>query len=816
MGISVPQTSTVTILLLTAILILTFKNVYAVYIEPGYVNAFTYTNLTIRDAKRVEAVEGAVVDFNITHGGVIYLGLKPLGQNGSVVLRIDNETIRLGVIDVCRIEIKAVNMTSRINVNVTQRNCGDMKLYVNGSKMPSLDVSYIPQYSGVYHILATDGVFYEKTRVVVVPNVTVSGNVFGEVMKIYFIPPPRGAGARLGTLTLSIKEGVAEVDTWRLGGGNYTLRLALGGVVKEYPISVARAVPTLVVLHRSEYIYGEAANITVKVYVGRREYNAEVRVSINQTLSTSVRAPSMLVLPLLDAGTYQITASVIEDRNVTSAMKHSTFRIVPAPVRVEVKINGTFSNPYIVEYGKVLVLSVSASSSVEPLGEVRIYLDGKPTASLLDTLRIGAGLYNLTVAFHPGNKNFLPARTSTTIYVMPSAPDVKVNKTFSITYGEELTVPVYVRLYGRPINATAVVELAGRTHRVNYTVQITNGVGYLRIRDLPAGAYLGTVSIVPTPNLRAAEAVFNVFVSSALVRLVLDVPRSGVYGELIPVRASVHPADVLGNLYIIINNTVIYAGRSSTYSGWWSPPRGGVFQVVARFESLDPNYASTDNVTFIYIDKARCSISFVLKGDVAPNNTVYVLRRYEIQKFSSLPAYIFINGSRAGPTVVFNKTGVYNITVFFPGDDSYYPCGASQFYTAVENPASVAISAGRRVALIDGALPLTIALESPVGREEGEVVLYKINKTLNETETERLVIHKTATLMVAFRKTGVYEIYAEFLGNEFLLPNRSNVVTVTVEGSYFGIPTFLLAVYLIPMSLGFIAAYVMRRLKKSI
>jgi hypothetical protein len=162
--------------------------------------------------------------------------------------------------------------------------------------------------------------------------------------------------------------------------------------------------------------------------------------------------------------------------------------------------------------------------------------------------------------------------------------------------------------------------------------------------------------------------------------------------------------------------------------------------------------------------------------------------------------------------VVFNKTGVYNITVYFPGDDSYYPCGASQRYTAVRNPASVFISAWRRIALIDGGLPLVVTLRSPVGQEEGEVVVYKINKTLNITDVERLVVNYTARITLTFRDTGVYEIYAEFLGNGFLLPNRSNVVTVTVEGSYFGVPTFLLAVYLIPAFLGFAAAYVAKRI----
>jgi len=796
------------------VIILAYKSIFAISVEPDFVNAFTYTNLTIRGATKVQAVEGAVVDFNITHGEVIYLGLKPLRREGDVVLRVDNQTIRLGISQACRIEIEAANMTSKISLNVTQQGCGDVRLYINGTKMPGLRVSYTPQYSGVYQVLATSGVFYEKTRVVVVPNITVSGNVYGEVMRILLTPPPRRASASLGPFAVSLGEGVVEVDTWAVGAGNYTLRLLMDGVAVQYPVSIARATPTLVVLHKAEYIYGEGINATVMVFVGRREYRAAVQISVNQTYPTMVRAPSTLTLPILDVGTYQITARVLGDRNVTSVTSVRVFRVSPAPVRLDVKINGTFSNPYVVKYGKVLSVSVEVSSIIKPQGEVKTYLDGRPVAFPLDTLRIGAGSHNLTVVFTPANRNFLPARVSTLVYVAPSTPEVEVNKTFSAVYGEELVVPIRVSLYGRPINATAVVELVGRTHLFNYTVPVQNGVGILRAKGLPAGTYIGTVSIVETPGLLGARAVFNVFVSSAIVKVVLDVSTRGVYGELLPVRVMVKPEGVPGRLHLIINGTTVYVGNSSTYNGWWSPPRGGVFQVVARFESLDPNYASTDNVTYIYIERAQCAIRFVLKGYLASNNTVYVLRRYEVQRLTPLPTHIFINGTPGGPVVVFNKTGVYNITVYFPGDDSYYPCGASQRYTAVRNPTSVSISAARRVALVDGGLPLVVVLTSPVGREEGEVVVYKINKTLNKTDVERLAVNKTAKIPLTFRDTGVYEIYAEFLGNGFLLPNRSNVVTVTVEGSYFGVPTFLLAVYLIPAFLGFVAAYVAKRILK--
>lgn len=784
--------------------------VVAVSIEPEYVNAYTYTNLTIRGAKQVEVVEGAVVDFNITSGSTIYLGVRPLKTTGDITLRINGKVVKLPVVDKCRIEINAANMTSKISVNMTERGCGTVMLYVNGSKAPT--TAFVPQYSGLYYLVATDGVFYQKTKVVVIPNISVVNNVFGEVMKINLHPPPRRGLVSIGTFVLPASELIA-VDTWSLGAGSYTLTLTMGDIVTTYNLTVKKAVPNLQVIHKDEYTYGESINITVRVFVGRRDYRATVSIVMNRSSPILVKSPSSLIFRLLDVGVYQLYVAVAEDRNITSIGVNRVLQVSPAPVQLDVKINGTFSNPYVVEYGKLLSISAKALSLVEPRGLLTVFVNGAPSGPLVDTLKIGPGLHNLTVVFTPTTRNFRNAKLSMLVFVAPSTPEIIVNKTFSTVYGQELDIPIFLRLYGRPINATARVELMGRFHVFNYTVRVTNGVGVLKIVGIPAGTYLGTVSIAEAPGLLSTKATFNVFVSSAIVKLILDVPKRGVYGEALPVRMFLQPSGVAGRLYLIINGTVVYSGNSSSYQGMWLPPRGGVFKITARFDSFDPNYSSVENITYVFIDRAQCVIHFVLRGEVV-NNTVYVLRRYVVQPLVSFPTYIYINGSVAGSQLVFNKTGVYNITVFFPGDDSYYPCWTSQFYLAVKNPAKIEIKAERKMALIDGGLPLVVNLESPVGQEEGRVLIYKINKTYNSTDVEDVLVNKSTVVTLRFKNTGVYMIYAEFLGNDYLLSNRSNVVVVTVETSYFGIPVFLLAVYLMPLAIGFIAAVATKRILK--
>ncbi|MGC9130703.1 MAG: hypothetical protein ACP5H5_03850, partial [Pyrobaculum sp.] len=763
-----PQTSKV-IILLTALLLLAFKNIHGVSIEPNYVNAYTYTNLTISGASNVSSVEGAYVDYIKPVKNGVAVGLRPTKANGTVALRIDNRTYRLPIVDMCRFSINAANKTSRISVSVEvsqdlMGSCGGLSLYVNESRLPSLSVDYTPNYSGVYQVLASNGVFYQKALIVVVPNVTVTGNVFGEAMRIVFTPPPRYGVLNIGPLSVAAR-GVVDIDTWSLGGGNYTMALAYSGGVARYNITIYRATPRIALLHKPEYTYGEPINITIKTYIGQREYRSRLLVAINGSAATA-QTPLVARLPLLDIGTYQIYVEALGDRNITSTSASATFRVVPAPVSLSVSINGTFANPLIVEYGKVLVVMANARSTIPPAGDIVVLVDGTRQGTLLDTLRLGPGIHNLTVIFAPVNKNFKTAATSTAVYVIPAMPEVRVNKTFSITYGQELHIPFQVRLFGRPINATVAVDLASRQRTYSYVVDVVNGYGVLVVKDLPAGTYLGTATLKEAPGLLKVSATFNVFVGSAYVAVGLHVPSRGVYGEFVPIEVSVQP-QVPGRLTVSINGTTLFSGNVSSYRGLWSPPRGGVFQVVARFDSYDPNYSGAESATYIYIDRARCTVRFEVVGDVAGGGSLYVLRRYLVRVDTALPVDVYVNGTGAGRWLVFNATGLYNVTVYFPGDASYYPCGETRLYRVVKNPSEVVLRSPRRTALIDVGQPVSIAIASPVGPGGGLVKIYKINKTYNVTEVEEVAVSGNATVQLSFHQTGVYDIYAEFLGNRF-------------------------------------------------
>jgi len=809
----VPQTSRV-IILITALILPAFINLNAaaLQIKPSYVNAYTYTNLTVYTNASV-TVERAVVDFQIALGDRVIIGLKPTASD-YILLKIGNTTQRVTVRAECNITIEAANLTSRLAVVANTTCVGPLSIYVNGSWAGIGRVDYVPEYAGVYIVTASNGIFYEKAKVVVLPNAMVRGNVFGEIMEIRLSPPPRAGLLRLGPATVQAAPSVS-IDTWNLGAGNYTLALYMGAWYNLTTVTVKKAVPNIELDYKPEYIYGEPISISARVYVGKREYRAVVQLSVGGRLLIGL-SPASFTLSLLDAGVYQLVAAVQEDRNVTSLSKTFQLRIAPAPVSIDLKINGTYLSPYVVNYGKILAVDASARSLVQPLGAVELYLNGTPVKPLVDTLRLRPGVYNLTAVFKPATGNFRPASASAQILVISSPPEVSINRTFSTVFGQPLAITFSVSLYGRPINATAYVEVSGRNYYANFTAAVVNGLGQVLLRDIPAGVYSGLVTVAGV-GLSPQSKPFTVFVSSALVKVALTAPTRGVYGEAVPIRASVDPPWVRGVLYVEVNKTVIYAGNSSAYSGLWLPPRGGVYQISARFESLDPNYSGTENVTYIFIDRAQCTIRFSLRGPFSPEGAAYVLRRYAVEVNTDLPAKIYVNGTAAGAAVLFNKTGVYNVTVYFPGDARYYPCSSSEAVVVVKNPSSAEISSPRKITTIDAPLPISITVSSPVGQRYGDMVIYKVNKSANTTEVETVFVNGNASVYLRFQAPGVYEIAAEYLGNEFNMPSKSNVVVVTVERSLLGIPIFLLSIYLGGLGAGLAAAAVVRRVfKKSV
>jgi len=754
-----------------------------------------------------------VVDFQIALGDRVVIGLKPTAGD-YILLRIGNTTHQLRVRAVCNITIEAANLTSRLAVAANTTCSGPLSIYMNGTWVGRGEVDYVPEYAGVYVVTVSNGTFYEKARVVVLPNATVSGNVFGEVLEIRLSPPPRAGLLRLGPAIVQAALFVS-IDTWGLGAGNYTLALYMGAWYNLTTVAVRKAVPNLELDYKPEYIYGEPISISARVYVGKREYRAAVQLSVGGRLLTGL-SPASFTLPLLDAGVYQLVAAVREDRNVTSSSKTFQLRIAPAPVSIELRINGTYLSPYVVNYGKILAIDASARSLVQPLGTVELYLNGTPVKPLIDTLGLRPGVYNLTAVFKPATGNFRSASASAQILVIPSPPEVSINRTFSTVFGQPLVITFSVSLYGRPINATAYVEVSGRNYYANFTVAVVNSLGQVVLKDIPAGVYSGLVTVAGV-GLSPQSKPFTVFVSSALVKVALAAPTRGVYGEAVPIRVSVDPPWVRGMLYVEVNKTVVYVGNSSAYSGLWFPPRGGVYQISARFESLDPNYSGAENVTYIFIDRAQCTIRFSLRGPFSPEGAAYVLRRYAVEVGTDLPAKIYVNGTAAGAAVLFNKTGVYNVTVYFPGDARYYPCFSSEAVVVMKNPSSVEISSPRRIATVDAPFSISITVLSPVGQLYGDVIIYKVNKSTNATEVETVFVNGNVSVYLRFQASGVYEIAAEYLGNEFNMPSRSNVVVVTVESSLLGIPLFLLSIYLGSLGAGLVAAIVVRRVfKKSV
>ncbi|WP_237698247.1 hypothetical protein [Thermoproteus uzoniensis] len=511
---------------------------------------------------------------------------------------------------------------------------------------------------------------------------------------------------------------------------------------------------------------------------------------INGSLVASGTTPLSLYLPVLNVGTYNLTVVARPSANTTQSSAVKLFRVLPAPVSLRVYVNGSpLSQVVLASYGQILVFNATASSTLQPTGKFIILVDGRSFGAVVDTLMLGAGLHNVTVAFLPSSANFKEAKASATIAVAKSMPELVVPKYISATYGEMPNVTLGLYVYGRPISGLLNVTVN------NYTMLVrVFGNTTLRLPPLPAGSYVVYVSFMGNENLYPTSASFLLLIKSAAVALSIEAPQRAVYGASVPISVSAAP-QVPGQISIYVNGTLIYSGPSPRVQTTWRPPRSGVFNITAYFQSASKNYSNTISTIIIYVEKAKCTINILINSSI-----LYVLRKYEILINSSVVPEIYLDGKYLGTAQVlplsFNSTGIHTIFAIFKGDVRYSQCNSSLTVDVMKNPAYIAIEIPRKLVVPNSPIDIYVHIFTKSYIINGIIYIYitNINKGNNYTLT-KYVNSSQEVLKVSLPAPGSYEVEVYYSGNPYVAGNYSNVVAVTVVESLFGVPLIMVLGY---------------------
>ncbi|MFB6490197.1 MAG: Ig-like domain repeat protein [Thermoproteus sp. AZ2] len=812
-----PHTSKVAILIMALILLLNI-NTHAqlpllgnstnnVEIWPHYLNAGTYTNLTISvDGKppaNVTAIN-ATVDFVAQTPNATIMGIWPLSNPVKLIIKtITNTTIikYLSVENICNISYSANNFTNIVNITVSS-NCENISIYLNGTRIGGASAFLAPNYSGVYQGIVTNQTYYLRFTYVVSPKILVGNITYGQSLNVTLTPPLVSPGYLvISSPTYSAQYPISnslELQRFQLPAGNYTASVVYGQLaLAEANFTIYRATPSISISFPQSYVYGQEPALTVNSSVAGVVYPTQAQILINNTpISTApITLPYRANAPLLNAGTYVITVSTLPNQNLTSATASFVFNVLPAPVSIAIYGNGTPLGPLkVLSYGNVLSLSyVLSSPTLRPQGTVMFYVNGTPIGPTLDTMSLGAGVYVLTAFFTPSNKNFERAAANATIIVTRSVPTIAAPSSVYAVYGERPNFTIGLLVNGRPASGTVIVSVAGQM--LTYYVK---GFTTIYLPPLPAGIYPVLISFSGTRDLYPVNSSLILYIVSASTKLVLKAPSRSIYGVPIHISISITPA-IPGVLSLYVNGTQIWSGGANSTTIVWSPPRSGHFNITALFQSASRNYSNAFSSILVYVERAPCSIDLYINS-----SNIYVLRKYRISINSSVNPYIYIDRELIGiGSVVFslNSTGPHTISAVFPGDDKYLPCNADLVVDAVKNPVAVKLYAGNALALPNEPIRLALELETPAGVYSGEVILIIHNLENNKNYTIiKYVSSRLNILNISIEGPGPYEVQAYYMGNSYVSANYSNPVALTVVQSFLGIPNIILAGYLLPIA----------------
>ncbi|MGC8582774.1 MAG: Ig-like domain repeat protein, partial [Thermoproteus sp.] len=412
-----PHTSKVIALTLISVLSLLTINIYAELqlplptepqpnftITPALVNMNTYTNLTIIFKNQINInntkinISNALIIFEKVYKNIVNIGIYPTGDN--VVVSINGTEKILDVANICNINyINSYNYSQSIFINVSS-TCSNLNEYINGMRVPINSV-YRPPYSGIYYVILTNGSYYVNVTYIVSPKISTNITYYGQWLNISLNPPLYGSAvASIGGFNISTTS-MISIPPFALAAGNYTLTLSQNGVLLlNTTIEILKAIPKITIKINNTVIYGITTKYSINSYIFNNYYRCNVSIFINGSLVASGTTPMSLDLPLLDVGTYNLTVIAHASANTTQSSAVRLFRVLPAPVNLRVYVNGSpLGQVVLASYGQILLFNATASSTLQPTGRIVILVDGKSFGAVVDTLMLGAGLHNVTVAF---------------------------------------------------------------------------------------------------------------------------------------------------------------------------------------------------------------------------------------------------------------------------------------------------------------------------------------------------------------------------------------------------------------------------------
>ena len=612
------------------------KTVTAIY-DGNYKYLFNATTHDFAIAKRPSTVIVNTTDINVGDVAVINVTV-PQNATGHVVISVNGTNYNVNVTGGKGL-INVTGLTSgTYNINVTY--IGDEQ-YMPSINSTTLKVSKVP-----------------STITVAVNNITV-----GDVAIINMTVPKDATGnitvrVNKTVVVVGIVKGTAQAVIPYLKAGNYTVDVTYNGDNKYFSSTNATKLTVNKVSTEIEVI--DQGNGTVVVIVpGNATGNVTIVVENKTFNGTVINGTAIINLTNVTPGVHNITVIYSGDENHTNATVNATVTLPKLITPIKVNAGDIY-------VGDVARINVTVPD--DATGKVRIEIDGKDYfapinegVARFEVENLTAGIKTVYASF-AGDNNYTGNHTSANftvkkhnLVITVNAADINVGDVvlINVTAPSDVTRPVIVNVGG-----------------VDYTVNITKGIGQLPVSGINSGKYDVTIKYLGDDKYLTAHNTTSFKVSKVPSTITVAVNNITV-GDVAIINMTV-PKDATGNITVRVNKTVVVVGIvKGTAQAVIPYLKAGNYTVDVTYNG-DNKYFSSTNATKLTVNKVSTEIEVIDQGNgtvvvIVPGNaTGNVTIVVENKTF---------NGTVINGTAIINLTnvtsGVHNITVIYSGDENH-------------------------------------------------------------------------------------------------------------------------------------------------
>ena len=551
------------------------------------------------------------------------------------------------------------------------------------------------------------------------------------------------------TRTVPIAGGENEIIVPGVPVGDYDVKVTYNGDDKYLPANTTTPLSVKPAeTDPADIKVVDQGNGTVVVVVPK-DATGNVTITINGTNYTApvVNGTATFDLTNETPGTYDITATYSGDENYTSAATNGTVTIPKHPTPMSIEVNATV-------VGNVTKVIVSVPENVT--GNVTVEIDGKTYSvkpvdgkAVFEIEGLTAG-NKTVVASYAGDDSYLANSTTAQFKVDKVASSVNVTGDV-IKVDETATIVI---AGPSDYNGTAVVTIDGK----DYSVNVTNGAGQLKVDGLANGTYDVKVTLLENDKyLSSSNDTAKVIVNKVEDAEVTASADDITVGDPAVIKVTV-PEDATGNVTVTIGNitrTVPIKGGENEIIVPGVPV--GDHEVKVTYNG-DDKYLPANTTTSLTVKPIETSPDDIKVIDQG-NGTVVVV----VPANATGNVTLNVNGNNYTAPVV-NGTATFDLTDVAPGT---YDVTAT--YSGDEN--HTAQSTDGKVTIPKYSTPMSIEVGDG---KVGETIEVTVNVPENATGKVTVEVNgKTYTKEIADGKA-VFEVTGLLSGNK--------TVTATYDG----------------------------------